>query len=204
MFTGLPLLQLSTINNMKTSPRSPSSKGIGKTNGNGFRKAKGGSNSDVSTSKPSKKERNALIQRYMTIDWSSITADHPYILALASLRLAPALTLPSDKSTVLTMAFSSFGPMILNFVLLSIKIEPADFPSSKKSKIALIVATIMNKNNLLKSDMTVNVNKVKMSELKTVSASFSQTSHLLLFRNSPSRIITLKHREVFSGSSRTR
>lgn len=102
----------------------------------------------------------------MTIDWSSITADHPYILALASLRLAPALTLPSDKSTVLTMAFSSFGPMILNFVLLSIKIEPADFPSSKKSKIALIVTTIINKNNLLlKSDMTVNVNKVKGSGL---------------------------------------
>lgn len=149
---------------MKTSPRSPSSKG--KTNGNGFRKAKGGPNSDVSTSKPSKKERNALIQRYMTIDWSSITADDPYILALASLRLAPALALPSDKSTVLTMAFSSFGPMILNFVLLSIKIEPADFPSSKKSKIALIVTTIINKNNLLlKSDMTVNVNKVKGSGL---------------------------------------
>jgi len=146
---------------MKTSPRSPSTSSKGKTNGNGFHQAKGGTKNDASTSKPSKKERNALIQRYMTIDWSSITADHPYILALANLRLAPTLTLPSDKSTVLTMAFSSFGPMILNFVLLSIKIEPTDFPRSKKSKIALVVATIINKNNLLKSDMTVNVNKVK-------------------------------------------
>jgi len=98
--------------------------------------------------------KSALVSKYTEINWKSISIDNAYIKQLAAIQLKQGESAPSDKHGFLTLAFNAFGPLILNYILLSSGITPEDFPSAKKDKIQLLVRTVLKRSSLTDQGVT--------------------------------------------------
>lgn len=89
------------------------------------------------------------------ISWRRVNIGDPVFRELAASKLDPGARLPTDATSLLNMALSTFGPLDLEFILS--ELGATVFPQTQNERVVAAVKLISNRKPSLASNVTVTV-----------------------------------------------